>query len=283
MYKVTIEGAGKDHYAAGGSREVASTISEEIFKYPNPYNFPYEFFLLGGKKMSTSKGVGVSARQISEALPAEILRFLIARYKPRSAIDFNPDGDTIPRLFDDWDKFAAVYFGKEQVRDPDVPRIFALSQIAGKPKEHFSVPFSFIAFLVQVPSVDLLEAVEKYKGSALNDEEKKELEHRADYAKIWLEKIAGEEAKIRIVDKPDWEGINEKTKKALAEFAECLTLSEVAQGEKIRLICTENGITIQDFFKAAYLIFIGREKGPKLVPFLNALDKKMVEKRLKGE
>ena len=38
---VKIEGCGKDHSAAGGSRHVAAKISEDVFKYPNPFDIPY--------------------------------------------------------------------------------------------------------------------------------------------------------------------------------------------------------------------------------------------------
>ena len=283
LYEVTVEGAGKDHYAAGGSREVASRVTEEVFGYPNPYNFPYEFFLLGGKKMSSSKGIGVSAKGVSDSVPSELLRFLFTRYKPRTAIDFNPEGETIPRLYDDWDKFAGVYFGRDEVRDPDVPRIFALSQLHGKPKDHFRAPFSFVSFLVQLPVVDLHKAMEKYKGRALTEEEKKELKQRAEYARLWLEKFAGDEARITISKKPDWNGVSEGAKGALSEFAGFLGLNEKEQGEKIRVVCENNGISVQEFFKSAYKIFISKDKGPRLMPFLNALDKGFVEKRLKGE
>src|SRR3989344_9498173 len=98
--------------------------------------------------------------------------------------------------------------------------------------------------------------MEKNKGSALTEEEKKELEHRVEYAKVWLEKFAGEEAKIRIVDKPDWGNVGNAVKKALADYSGFLDLSEAEQTEKIRLVCAENGAGVQDFFKAAYKIFI---------------------------
>ncbi|MFH1056270.1 MAG: lysine--tRNA ligase [Candidatus Micrarchaeota archaeon] len=283
LYEVTVEGAGKDHYAAGGSREVASRVTEEVFSYPNPYNFPYEFFLLGGRKMSSSKGIGVSAKSVSDSMPPELMRFLFTRYKPRTAIDFNPEGDTIPRLFDDWDKFSRVYFGKEENRDPDVPRIFALSQLHGKPSDYFRPQFSFVAFLVQVPGVNAEKAIEKYKGSALTEEEKEELKHRIEYARLWLDTFAGEEDRIEIVKKPDWAGVSQEARKALADYAGFLGLSESEQGEKIRSICQQHGVSVQEFFKSAYKIFIAKEKGPRLVPFLNALEKRFVEKRLKGE
>jgi len=282
VHGITLEGSGKDHMTAGGARDVADAVFKEVFQKTPPLAFAYEWFLLGGRKMSTSKGVGVSAKEISAALPPELLRFTMTRYKPQTAINFNPEGDTIPRLYDEFDKSAAVFFKKEEARDPDVPRIFELSNFE-KPKDFFKPQFSFVSYLVQIPGANLETAFEKQKGSALNADEKTELKKRVAFAKIWLDKFAPDEAKIKIVEKPDWKSIGTKERAALSEFAGCLDESEGEQAEKIREICAAKGVSIQDFFKAAYKIFIGREKGPRLVPFLNALDKKFVYARLVGK
>src|SRR4030043_2028727 len=54
---ITIEGAGKDHGSKGGSFDIATTILKEIFKGQNLFKFVYEFLLIGGRKMSSSKGL----------------------------------------------------------------------------------------------------------------------------------------------------------------------------------------------------------------------------------
>ena len=64
--------------------------------------------------MSTSKGRGAAAHTMAEVVPPEQLRFLFLRPRPNHAIDFDPDGtDQIPRLFDEFDKFAAATAGRE--------------------------------------------------------------------------------------------------------------------------------------------------------------------------
>ncbi len=62
--------------------------------------------------MSTSKGTGATAHAIAELLPPELLRFLFLRHRPRKAIEFDPEGDTIPGLFDEFDRIAAAVAGK---------------------------------------------------------------------------------------------------------------------------------------------------------------------------
>ena len=111
---MTIEPNGKDLATAGGSRDREEAIAREVFEREPPLNVPYEFLNIGGKKMSTSKGRGAAAHQIVEVVPPEQLRFLFLRPRPNHAIDFDPDGtDQIPRLFDEFDKFAAATAGRE--------------------------------------------------------------------------------------------------------------------------------------------------------------------------
>ncbi|MFH1779544.1 MAG: lysine--tRNA ligase [Candidatus Micrarchaeota archaeon] len=280
LYEITIEGAGKDHYAAGGSRDVANKLSDEIFKYPHPYNFPYEFFLLGGKKMSSSKGIGVSAKEMAELLPQELLRFLLTRFKPRSAINFSPEGKTIPNLFDDYDAFSKAFFHPENLRDPDMPRIFELSNLNEKPVEMFLPQFSLVAAIAQVPSVNEEEFFTQQKGSELSKKEKEVLKERIVYAKTWLENFAEEEDKLTFLSieksKEKRETLTKNQLNALNDFAQML---DSEQQETVKKLCSNNNLSPQEFFTAAYLVLTGKEKGPKLMPLIKALGTSFVKKR----
>jgi lysyl-tRNA synthetase class 1 len=99
-FGVTVEGCGKDLATAGGSRDRSDAIAREVFEREPPLNIAYEFLNVGGRKMSTSRGTGAAAHEIAALLPPELLRFLFLRHRPRRAIDFDPEGDTIPGLFD---------------------------------------------------------------------------------------------------------------------------------------------------------------------------------------
>ena len=111
---MTIEPGGKDLSTAGGSRDRTDAIAREVFEREPPLNVPYEFLNIGGKKMSTSKGRGAAAHTIVEVMPPEQLRFLFLRPRPNQAIEFDPEGtDAIPRLFDEFDRFAAATAGRE--------------------------------------------------------------------------------------------------------------------------------------------------------------------------
>ncbi|HEY0220597.1 MAG TPA: lysine--tRNA ligase, partial [Candidatus Paceibacterota bacterium] len=123
VLEVDVEGGGKDHSTKGGAREIADAISREVFKREPPLNIPYEFFNVGGKKMSSSKGAGSSSREVADILPPHILRLLLIQKDPKRTIDFIPDGDTVPILFDTFDKLAENYFSG--IRD-DLTRVFPL-------------------------------------------------------------------------------------------------------------------------------------------------------------
>ena len=102
--------------------------------------------------MSSSKGLGSSAREMINLLPPEILRFLLVRTPYQKAIDFNPDGNTIPDLFDEYDRCAGEWF-KHKRKSP-FGRIFELSQTNGLPEKKMFFPrktqatlaLDFIAF-----------------------------------------------------------------------------------------------------------------------------------------
>ena len=65
LFSVTIEPCGKDLATAGGSRDRSDAIAREVFEREPPLNVPYEFINIGGKKMSTSKGLGAGRTRSS--------------------------------------------------------------------------------------------------------------------------------------------------------------------------------------------------------------------------
>ena len=194
---VYIEGAGKDHYSKGGAREVAREISERVFQYPEPFGVPNEFFLIGGKKMSSSKGSGVAAKEIVDLVPKKIFRLALLGKDINQQINFDPEGDTIPVLFDQYDKLAEGYAAN---KEDDYARLFEYIHPNRQvpPPDVFYPRFSQVAFMVQMPHLNMEEEFAKVKGSALTEIDKKELEERALYAKRWLEAYAPEKFVFKI-------------------------------------------------------------------------------------
>lgn len=289
-YHVNIEGSGKDHNAAGGSHDIGVAICNEISKTDVPYNIPYEFFLIGGKKMSSSKGIGQTAREIADLVPPEILRYLMVKVQPKSRIEFDPEGDTIPRLFDQHDEAAKWYFSKDEkdTVQTDLARAFELSQLTDdRPIERFLPRFSQLVFIMQIPRLDVYEEMAKIKGAKLSDADREEIDLRTKYAKKWLETYAPDRYRYELQEKLP-ETADELTENQ-KEFARLLAkkLEEIAEweGELIHgtiheLIKSHEELTPKDSFQAIYKLFLGKDFGPQAGWFLSALEKDFVVKRL---
>lgn len=308
---VTVEGAGKDHSSKGGSRDVSSEIYKRIFNGKAPYNVPYEFFLLGGRKMSSSGGLGATSKEVSELIPAELLRFLMTRYAPLSTIEFNPQkeqnqefkkanaqewqknqdqkpikGLSIPDLFDENDRCAAMYFDKETDDAEGIDRAFELAQINDEGlKKRYMPKFTTVATLLQIPGVDIEANIADLKGEALTDEDKLELKERIENAQKWLDRFAPENQKFQVQDSLA-EGIKSAVTEDQKKFIkECVSIfDEERPGDEVHQMIYDAtqtvGIKPAEGFKVMYQLFIAKNQGPRVGGLLAALDRNFVQNRL---
>ena len=281
---VTIEGAGKDHMSAGGSHDVAKLVCERVLDYQVPYPIAYEFFLIGGKKMSSSKGLGTPSVEISRMLPGNLIRFLFARTDYKQAIEFNPIGTiAIPDLFDEYDRCYLAYINQS---DETLARIFEMSQVKDlPPKEKTFLPrFRDVANYVQQPGTDLEKKFAEIKGKDLNDLEKNLLKEREKYAKVWLELYAPDDFKMTITDAvPDQaKNLAPEQKKYLEEVIKLVNQDLDPEGLQFALynLSKEQGLEAKKAFAAIYLSLIGKEFGPKAGFFLTQYPKEKIIKRL---
>jgi len=286
IHSVTVEGAGKDHSTRGGSRDVALHIAKEVFNYEAPIDVPYEFLLVGGKKMSSSKGRGSSAAEIAALIPAKIFRLALLGKDISQQFNFDPEGDTIPVLYDLYDK---LFEGYKTVTDDDYAKLFLLIHPGRKlpVPDTFMPRFSQVAFIVQMPHLNIEREIEALKGSPLNDHDKTELSERAEYAKKWIEECAPEKFVFKLQDTlPEAAAhLSEAQKTALKELAAYTQSSlPMPTGEDIQQklfdIKDELKIAPSELFGALYLAFLGKTYGPKIGWFLSVLDKDFVLKRL---
>ncbi len=264
---ITIEGAGKDHASKGGSYDIAMTICKEVFGYEQPFKLPYEFILIGGKKMSSSKGLGIKAHDLIKILPPSLGRFLFAKSDIKSQSNFDPDGtNAIPDLFDDYQEAAKSYFAKD---DSDLARAFELSQVGEitKPPE---IRFSVLAQWVQMPNM-----AEEIKKEGLED--------WASYARVWVERFAPEKDKFTVQEEmpKEAESLSEKQKQLL--FLLSKELDKKWDGEEFQAKIYDLGKELElggkETFAAIYLSLIGKDHGPKAAWLILSLDKDFVKKR----
>ena len=299
---ILVESAGKDHFTKTGSRSISNAISCEVFDFPPPWPSTcdeigpgYEFFLVGGKKMSTSKGRGITLESMIESVPPQLVRFLMVKSRPETAVDFTPEGNTIPYLFRDFEKFEKIYFGLESAEDKDkmnATRVYELTVEDIPKKKPYRINFEFASLLVQTfpekerleRTIDLLKKIGHVKS--LNKLEKYLLVKTLDYAEIWLQKFAPDKAKIKLLEKIDKSlQLPGEIKNGFEEFGKFVSKTRKDQEiwDEIKKVSAKYNIRQEEFFKYAYKILIGREEGPRLVPFIQSLDKGFVSKRFSLE
>ncbi|KYC42930.1 lysine--tRNA ligase [Scytonema hofmannii PCC 7110] len=290
---VTIEMAGKDHSQKGGSRDVANSICRKVLKKQPPFHSPYEFILVNGTKMSSSKGVGSSAKEIAELLPPELLRFLMLRTQPRTVINFAPNYETVTRLLRDYDTLVENYqaYLETQPENPELAQEFMplfYAQLKDEIKSYNPFDFSTLISLLQIPHLDIQEEVAKRSTKPLSEYDWSIINQRIAAAKKWLQDYAEEEEKlvIHLEQVPDKAtGLTEEQLSYLEKLAENLEKVTNWESEELQttLFATSKELQIQqaNAFKAVYLSFVAKERGPKAGALLSYLDKPFVISRLR--
>ncbi|MBU0998394.1 lysine--tRNA ligase [Patescibacteria group bacterium] len=281
---ITIEGAGKDHASKGGSYDIAMELCDKVFNFPKPFKLPYEFILIGGKKMSSSKGVGLKAHDITKILPPKLARFLFTRTKYKEQVNFDPLGSmAIPNLFDEYDKSWKEYINSG---NENLSRSFELAQIKTVPekKDLFIPRFRDIANYLQQPNVKLIDKFEEIKGSKLTKEESEVLKEREKYARVWLKEYAPDDFQVAMLENlpKEVKDLSIKQKEFLGKLVGLIEKTDSAEELQSKLfeLTKEINIPSLEAFSSIYLSFIGKERGPRAAWFLLSLSKDKVIKRL---
>ncbi len=285
MLGVTVEGAGKDHFTRGGTHDTASAIAERIFHYPTPFPIPYEFLLIGGRRMAGSRGVGVLVHEFREILRPELTRFLMIRPHYREQKNFDPGGETIPRLYVEYDRAVRAFRG--EVDDAELARTYFHARIGSAPVDAYLPRFAKVATLLQIPSVDLEAAVAEEKGAPLTEADRRELAARVTDARRWLDRYAPEAYKIEVQPTLPTAvaALPATQQRFLGALADALE-GAPWQGEALHAIIHEvkstTGLPPEQAFGAIYRAFLGRDSGPQAGWLLAALDRAFVLERLRA-
>lgn len=281
---ITIEGAGMDHSTKGGSRDVSGQVLRSVFHKTPPYNVPYGFFLTEGAKMSSSKGIGATAREMSEFLSPEMLRYLMLSTPPKRAINFSPTENFIVKLYNDFDGVRNAAFSgiedKEQQRE-----IYRISEL--DTSQNYQIPgFSLIKNLVQLPHIDIFSEARTLKGEGLTELEGYRLDGRIRSAQFWLDHFATEDDKFTVQSsltdeilnklEPDHFGFIQQFREDLRkiEWKEGLIQQQIFDSS--RLVPT----LPKSSFRAMYTVFLNKDRGPQVGNLLYYLGKDTVLDRL---
>ncbi|MGQ9865887.1 MAG: lysine--tRNA ligase [Pseudanabaenaceae cyanobacterium] len=283
---VTMEWSGKDHSQKGGSRDVANAICRLVLGKEPPFHAPYEFILVNGTKMSSSKGVGASAKEIADLLPPEVLRFLMLRTPPRTAINFQPNQETLTRLFRDYHQ--AIEAARSPATAPEDLQPLRYAQLGDTLPTHPPFDFGTIVSLLQLPHLDLEVEIERRLGQPLRAADWQALRADIAAARKWLADYADEEEKLVLYLEKIPAKVQELSaaqKVYLAAVAEALAAGEW-EGEAIQTqlfaVAKGQGLPPKEAFASIYACFTGKERGPKAGNLLSYLDRDFVLERLRA-
>ena len=287
--KVHFEPAGKDHFAAGGTRQSGLQILEAIWKNKPPHGFMYEWIgIKGGGQFSSSAGNVTTVQDVLEIYEPEIVRYLFASTRPNASFDISFDLDVI-KVYEDFDKCERIFYGKEEVSEKDKEKnklIYELSQIDEDltkiPKEMpIQIPFRELTNALCIKNMNEDKVYELYKEKINNKNDEERLKIRISCAKNWLNKYADENFKFAVNEKKNEElfsNLDETQRKAIEMLKEAVSSAKDSEDLETKIFAIPNALEMgmKDFFKLAYQAIISKDKGPKLAAFIEEIGKEEV-------
>ncbi len=284
---VDVEPFGRDHATKGGSYDTGKHIVKEIFGAEAPLPVPYNFINRTGdtKKMSKSAGDTITASQLLDLLPTEIVWFFLLRSSPDKLLFFD-EGDTLMKLFDD---FAAL-LAKPDKTDADRQLLSLCLQGIDTPTVS-NIPFTHLVASYQASLNDpdeTLRVIERteHRHTAKKDAEiiKKELR----FIDEWLRRSAPEEVKFELAEQFNPADFSDSEKAFLQALGDKVAQApQDADGawfhESIYELKDSSGLQPKEMFSALYRVLIGKASGPRAGWFLSILPRDWLVKRLKLE
>ncbi|MEM3455046.1 MAG: lysine--tRNA ligase [Candidatus Micrarchaeia archaeon] len=263
---VTIEGFGKDHATRGGSADTAREMHEKILGRKPPFFYRFGFFLLGGKKYSKSKGIGLDVNTVLKLMPPEVIKYFIYRSDSQEDKNFDPTGQNMLLIFEDYEYASTLSQPKETLSRADRKKRIAY-EISGERK--WKAKFLDILLYYQI-----YRDWERVK-SLFDDPEG--VEYLKPYIVYWIDNgYVPEDYSFSINPKKplDIRGIK--------EFAERLDdkMDQLAIHNLVFDTAKSLGIEPKDFFKTLYTALIGKDRGPKLGKLIHAIGPGKVKKML---
>jgi lysyl-tRNA synthetase class 1 len=289
---VDFEPAGKDHHSEGGSFDTGRRIVKEIYGFPAPTTFQYDFIGIKGRtgKISSSSGDVVSLGDVLEIYQPELVRYLFASTRPNTEFAISFDLDVI-KNYEDYDRCERIYFGREEVSEAKAEkqrRIYELSQVKGVPSSMpTQVSFRHLCNLLQIHVGDVDRVIE-FLSLQTSEEDLGRIRTRAACAWNWVREFAPESFRwsLRPPGSPPLQ-VPDKEREALSRLREDIvgrleSYDEKSLGEAVYALAASCGLESKEFFRLVYRALIGQEAGPRLAGFLLTVGKDRVTELLTG-
>ena len=262
---VTFEPFGKDHTSRGGSTDTADRMSREVFGYPVPGRYEYEWISIKGQgAMSSSKGIVLLPKDLLKIMPPGALRKMMLGRDPARALELDL-GEGFPRFMDEYRAEAGEPF----------------------------VPFTHLVTVAQtVPGgaeggapLDLAAQMLERGGYAEAARDRKKLGRDLAYARNWAEEWAPESMRLRVLPLEEAEesvaSLDDEQRAYLREVSERLgpELDGEAVQDLLYSAAVERGLKPKRAFAAVYTVLLGKKSGPKAGPFIAGLPEEVVRER----
>jgi lysyl-tRNA synthetase class 1 len=256
---VTFEPFGKDHTTSGGSTETADRMAREVFHYPVPGRYEYEWIGIKGRgDMSSSRGIVLLPKDLLRIMPPDALRRMVLGRDPSRRSDLEL-GEGFPRFMDEY---------RAETGEP-------------------FVPFTHLVTVAQTVGEDVDAAAEMLRRGGYEEaaRDREKLARDLAYARNWAEERAPESVRVRLLSAEEAreaeEGLDDEQRGYLAAVAE--KLSPELDGEAVQDLlystALERGLKPKKAFAAVYRVLLGKTSGPKAGPFVAGLPVEMVRER----
>ncbi|CAN5173393.1 lysine--tRNA ligase [soil metagenome] len=256
----TFEPFGKDHTSRGGSTDTADRMAREVFRYPVPGRYEYEWIQIRGRgAMSSSKGIVFLPRDMLEIMPPGALRRMVLGRDPARALDLD--------LAEGFLRFMDEYRTETEAQP---------------------VPFAHLVTVAQTVAGDVERAAGMLRRGgyeeAARDTEK--LRRELTYARNWAERWAPETYRLGVREDlpPEAASLDEEQRRYLGVVAG--KIEDGMDGDAVQdlLYGTAVGLGLKPkaAFGAVYTVLLGKKSGPKAGPFVAGLDAGFVRERFGG-
>lgn len=276
---VDFEPAGKEHSAAGGSRDTGNELAEEIYDKEPPVHQMYEFVTKDGAKISSSSGEDVfTISELKKVYSPEMIRFLFSETKPNKAFEIPFESEEIIQIYDRFDRFEENYFGEGLENDKKrehQERVYEIAVVDIPGEKPVRVPFKHAAFIAQTVPEEEWESkgINSLKRTGhvpekISESDEEKILDRLERAKNWAREYAPEDYVYQI----NWEGESSDFSKdelealqLLKEKLESETFedSDELDGELYN-VRDDSKLDTGSFFNTSYKALLQRESGPRL-------------------
>lgn len=283
--EVSFEPGGKDHSAAGSSRDTGKELVKDVFEGQPPIYQMYDFVKVKGsdKKISSSSGEDVlSLNDLKEVYTPEMIRFLFSEKKPKRELVLSFDEDIIPR-YNKFDKIEKTYYNPDKI-DNDRKRehwrrVYEQAMVETPEEQPLRVPFKHASFVAQIVPEDNWEekAIQSLKDTGhiedreLEDREIKQVMTRLSKAKNWARDYAPQDYKYKInfdVNEETLENLDVEEKEAVRTLLQKLKEESFEDSDELDSLIfeaqDESELGTGEFFNACYQVILSRDQGPRL-------------------